>query len=59
MRLFAADPTSDIWKAYLEHVDEIVLDGFFNVIECSLKYLLENTGELVLAHASYLSIYLG
>uniref|UniRef100_A0A670JPV6 Dynein axonemal heavy chain 9 n=1 Tax=Podarcis muralis TaxID=64176 RepID=A0A670JPV6_PODMU len=43
LRLFAADPTSDIWKAYLEHVDEIVLDGFFNVIECSLKYLLENT----------------
>uniref|UniRef100_A0ABM5FM48 Dynein axonemal heavy chain 9 isoform X2 n=1 Tax=Pogona vitticeps TaxID=103695 RepID=A0ABM5FM48_9SAUR len=43
LRLFAADPASDAWRAYLEHVDEIVLDGFFNAIECSLKYLLENT----------------
>lgn len=30
----------------MEHVDAIVLDGFFNAIECSLKYLLENTGEM-------------
>ncbi|XP_007433956.1 dynein heavy chain 9, axonemal, partial [Python bivittatus] len=43
LRLFEADPSSDVWKAYLEHIDEIILDGFFNVIECSLKYLLENT----------------
>ncbi|XP_067320917.1 dynein axonemal heavy chain 9-like [Anolis sagrei] len=43
LRLFVADPASDVWNAYLEHVDEMVLDGFFNVIECSLKYLLENT----------------
>ncbi|XP_066468990.1 dynein axonemal heavy chain 9 [Tiliqua scincoides] len=43
LKLFAADSASDVWKAYLEHVDEIVLDGFFNAIECSLKYLLENT----------------
>ncbi|XP_062830068.1 dynein axonemal heavy chain 9 isoform X4 [Anolis carolinensis] len=43
LRLFAADPASDVWTAYLEHVDEMVLDGFFNVIERSLKYLLENT----------------
>ncbi|KAL8211642.1 UNVERIFIED_CONTAM: Dynein heavy chain 9, axonemal [Gekko kuhli] len=40
--LFGADPVSDVWKAYLEHVDETVLDGFFHAIECSLKYLLEN-----------------
>ncbi|XP_042303471.1 dynein axonemal heavy chain 9 [Sceloporus undulatus] len=43
LSLFAADSNSDVWKAYLEHVDELVLDGFFHVIECSLKYLLENT----------------
>ncbi|NWQ82098.1 DYH9 protein, partial [Columbina picui] len=41
--LLLADPTSDIWKAYVDYVDEIVLDGFFTAIECSLKYLLENT----------------
>ncbi|XP_053153093.1 dynein axonemal heavy chain 9 isoform X3 [Hemicordylus capensis] len=43
LKLFAADSVSDVWKAYLEHVDDIILDGFFNAIECSLKYLLENT----------------
>lgn len=29
----------------MDYVDEIVLDGFFTAIECSLKYLLENTGD--------------
>ncbi|XP_027763088.1 dynein heavy chain 9, axonemal-like [Empidonax traillii] len=41
--LLLADPASDSWKAYVDYVDEIVLDGFFSAIECSLKYLLENT----------------
>nr|XP_035961168.1 dynein heavy chain 9, axonemal [Halichoerus grypus] len=41
--LFAADPTSNIWKTYVNYVDEMLLDGFFLAIECSLKYLLENT----------------
>uniref|UniRef100_A0A8C3IZU9 DYH9 protein n=1 Tax=Chrysemys picta bellii TaxID=8478 RepID=A0A8C3IZU9_CHRPI len=43
LSLFAADPTSEVWKAYIDYVDEMILDGFFNAIECSLKYLLENT----------------
>ncbi|NWR75951.1 DYH9 protein, partial [Centropus unirufus] len=41
--LLLGDPASDVWKAYVDYVDEIVLDGFFTAIECSLKYLLENT----------------
>ncbi|NWY46905.1 DYH9 protein, partial [Sylvia atricapilla] len=41
--LLLADPASDAWKVYLDYVDEIVLDGFFTAIECSLKHLLENT----------------
>ncbi|XP_008933470.1 PREDICTED: dynein heavy chain 9, axonemal-like, partial [Merops nubicus] len=41
--LLLADPASDLWKAYVDYLDEIVLDGFFTAIECSLKYLLENT----------------
>uniref|UniRef100_A0A8C3LGS3 Dynein axonemal heavy chain 9 n=1 Tax=Chrysolophus pictus TaxID=9089 RepID=A0A8C3LGS3_CHRPC len=41
--LLTADPASDVWKAYVDYVDEIILDGFFTAIECSLKYLLENT----------------
>ncbi|NXB68815.1 DYH9 protein, partial [Struthidea cinerea] len=41
--LLLADPASDAWKAYLDYVDEIVLEGFFTAIECSLRNLLENT----------------
>ncbi|NXO09420.1 DYH9 protein, partial [Oriolus oriolus] len=41
--LLLADPASDAWKAYLDYVDEIVLDGFLTAVECSLKHLLENT----------------
>ncbi|XP_066560773.1 dynein axonemal heavy chain 9 [Amia ocellicauda] len=40
--LFKVDPTSDVWKAYVDYVDEMVIDGFFNSIECSLKFLLDN-----------------
>jgi len=43
MELFKADSTSDIWKAYVDYVDEMVVDGFFNTIHCSLKFLLDNT----------------
>uniref|UniRef100_A0A803V8E2 Dynein axonemal heavy chain 17 n=1 Tax=Ficedula albicollis TaxID=59894 RepID=A0A803V8E2_FICAL len=44
--LLLAEPASDAWKVYLDYVDEIVLDGFFTAIECSLKYLLESTACL-------------
>ncbi|XP_032945882.1 dynein axonemal heavy chain 9 [Rhinolophus ferrumequinum] len=43
LRLFSADPTSSIWKTYINYIDDMLLDGFFLAIECSLKYLLENT----------------
>jgi len=32
-----------VWNAYVDYVDEIVVDGFFNTILCSLKFILENT----------------
>ena len=41
--LLNADEESDVWKAYVDYVDEIVVDGFFNTIMCSLKFMLENT----------------
>lgn len=28
---------------YLEHLDKIVLDGLFNCVQCSLRYVLRNT----------------
>uniref|UniRef100_A0A8C5WIH4 Dynein axonemal heavy chain 17 n=1 Tax=Leptobrachium leishanense TaxID=445787 RepID=A0A8C5WIH4_9ANUR len=43
LTLFSADPACDIWKAYVDYIDQMVLDGFFNAIECSLKFLLDNT----------------
>lgn len=44
MDLFSADPSSDTWKTYVDYLDDMLLDGLFLAIECSLKYLLENTG---------------
>ena len=41
--MFKSDPGSDIWRAYVDYLDDMVLDGFFNCIHCSLSYLLENT----------------
>ncbi|XP_006898632.1 PREDICTED: LOW QUALITY PROTEIN: dynein heavy chain 9, axonemal [Elephantulus edwardii] len=43
LTLFSADPTSQIWKTYVNYIDDMLLDGFFLAIECSLKYLMENT----------------
>ncbi|KAM5310557.1 dynein axonemal heavy chain 9 isoform 2-T2 [Glossophaga mutica] len=41
--LFSADPASNIWKSYINYIDDMLLEGFFLAIECSLQYLLENT----------------
>jgi len=32
-----------MWIAYVDYVDEMVVDGFFTTIQCSLKFLLDNT----------------
>ena len=34
-----------MWKTYLEHLDEIVMDGLFNCVHCSLQYLLDNLNK--------------
>ncbi|XP_048221904.1 LOW QUALITY PROTEIN: dynein axonemal heavy chain 9 [Perognathus longimembris pacificus] len=44
--LFSADPASSIWKTYVNYIDDMLLNGFFLAIECSLKYLLENTESM-------------
>ena len=41
--LFKADEGSDTWKAYVDYVDEMIVDGFFNTIHCSIQFLLDNT----------------
>ena len=42
-QLLQADPDTDIWRAYVDYIDEIVVDRFFNTIQCSLRFLLTNT----------------
>ncbi|XP_005399408.1 PREDICTED: dynein heavy chain 9, axonemal isoform X2 [Chinchilla lanigera] len=41
--LFSADPASNIWKNYANYIDGMVQNGLFLAVDCSLKYLLENT----------------
>ena len=44
--LFRCEQTSEEWKAYVEYIDDMIIDGFFNSIECSLKFFLDNTGKM-------------
>ncbi|XP_068610643.1 dynein axonemal heavy chain 9 [Brachionichthys hirsutus] len=41
--LLRGEPASAAWRAYVEHVDDMVVDGFFSSIECSLRLFLDNT----------------
>ncbi|XP_051576917.1 dynein axonemal heavy chain 11 [Myxocyprinus asiaticus] len=41
--LFAADSSSDAWKAYLEYVDDMVVEGFFSAITTSVEFFIDNT----------------
>uniref|UniRef100_A0A8C2C9M5 AAA+ ATPase domain-containing protein n=1 Tax=Cyprinus carpio TaxID=7962 RepID=A0A8C2C9M5_CYPCA len=45
MSLFKADPSSAQWKVYVDYIDEMVIDGFYNAVESSLKFFLENTDQ--------------
>ena len=42
---FKATEDSEIWQHYLDYLDDIMVDGLFNCIHCSLRYLLENTDK--------------
>uniref|UniRef100_A0A672T1I3 Dynein axonemal heavy chain 17 n=1 Tax=Sinocyclocheilus grahami TaxID=75366 RepID=A0A672T1I3_SINGR len=45
MSLFKADPSSARWKVYVDYIDEMVIDGFYNAVESSLKFFLDNTDQ--------------
>ena len=47
LELFKATEDSDHWRNYLDYIDDMILDGFFNAVQCSLAYLLENTESAV------------
>ena len=39
---FQAEEDSEIWKSYLNYLDEITLKGLFNCVHTSLQYILQN-----------------
>jgi dynein heavy chain len=43
LELFKAEASTEIWRAYVDYLDDMVLDGFFNAIHASLNYILDNT----------------
>ncbi|AWP17229.1 putative dynein heavy chain 9 axonemal [Scophthalmus maximus] len=45
LELFRAEPSSEMWMAYVDYIDDMIIDGFFNSINCSLKFFLDNTDE--------------
>ena len=45
MECFKAQEDTESWRNYIDYIDDIILDGLFNCIHCSLKYLSENTSR--------------
>ena len=43
LKLFGGVEDSDTWRSYLDYLDEIIVDGLFECVVCSLNYLLFNT----------------
>jgi dynein heavy chain len=41
-KLLRADPKSKIWETYVDYIDNLVLDGLFNVVFKSQSYLLDH-----------------
>lgn len=42
MALFHAEPASDAWYSYVEYLDEMVVEGLFSYISCSLQFFADN-----------------
>uniref|UniRef100_A0AC11AZA8 Dynein axonemal heavy chain 11 n=1 Tax=Ovis aries TaxID=9940 RepID=A0AC11AZA8_SHEEP len=42
-KLFRASPSLDAWKIYVEFIDDIVVEGFFQAIMHDLDFFLKNT----------------
>jgi len=43
MKSFGADVSTTNWQNYIEYLDEMVVEGFFQCILCSLNFVLTNT----------------
>lgn len=40
--LFRAEDSTESWKAYVDYIDDKLLEGFFKVIHVSLQFLSSN-----------------
>lgn len=40
--LYTADDGSEAWKQYVEYVDDMVMEGFFNAVTHSLEFFFNN-----------------
>lgn len=40
---FDSNGTSENWQHYIEYLDEMVVEGFFQCVLCSLTYMLNST----------------
>ena len=45
LQYFQAEEDSEHWREYLDYLDDVVLDGLFECVQCSLLYLKENTDK--------------
>ena len=45
LEYFQAEEGTPNWQRYLDYLDDIIVDGLFNCIHCSLHYLLVNTDK--------------
>ena len=41
--LFKADEDTEAWRNYMLYIDDAVIDGCFTMIECTLKYMIQQT----------------
>lgn len=42
---FQAEEESEHWRNYIDYLDDVILDGLFECVHCSLLYLKENTDK--------------
>ena len=45
LEYFIATEDSDDWRRYLEYLDDLILDGLYECVHCSLQYLLDNMNK--------------
>lgn len=57
-KLFRADPQSESWREYIDYIDGMVLQGFFNVVNVSLEFLSNNMQAKVSTSQTMIRIFL-